>query len=189
MTKYSISAANRITGKSRTTISKHLASGKLSCSEDEQGNKLIDASELMRVYGAACDFSREEGAGQSAATAVKGSEQGGQLPLSSLAAQLEKEIAERERERAHYRQQIDHLQDALKLAQEGQNKAMLLLEHRTTGGGEWQAAIKQLEEKWGLEVSTTEARLAEVAAQSRQAAYAEIRSRPWWHVFSLASKN
>ena len=49
-TKYSISAAHRITGKSRTTITKHLASGKLSCEEDAQGNKLIDAfQELWRT--------------------------------------------------------------------------------------------------------------------------------------------
>ncbi len=182
MTKYSISAANRITGKSRTTISKHLASGKLSCSEDEQGNKLIDASELIRVYGAACDFSREEGAGQPAA--AKGSEQGGQLPLSSVAAQLEKEIAERERERAHFRQQIDHLQDALKLAQEGQNKAMLLLEHRTTGGGEWQAAIKQLEERISKREEEVALGKSQAVESAKQAARAELLSQPWWRMIT-----
>ncbi len=180
MTKYSISAANRITGKSRTTIAKHLASGRISATDDGQGNKLIDASELIRVYGDACDFSREEGS--AIRNAGQASEQGGQPALTNLAAQLEKEVAERERERSHYRQQIEHLQEALKLSQEVQSKAMLLLEHRTTGGGEWQMAIKQLEERIANREQVATAEQAKAVADAKQAARAEILAQPWWRV-------
>lgn len=55
-TKYTISAASRLTGKSRPTISKHIRQGRLSCEDDGQGAKLIDAVELIRVYGDACNF-------------------------------------------------------------------------------------------------------------------------------------
>lgn len=181
MTKYSISAAHRITGKSRTTITKHLSSGKLSCTEDDEGNKLIDASELMRVYGADCDFSREEEA-SAISSPASNTEQGVQPSLSSLQALLEKEVSERERERGQLQRQIDNLQDALKLAQEGQNKAMLLLQDKTSGGGEWQQALKALEAKIANQEEGTKKELAKVAEQAAQAARLELLSKPWWKV-------
>lgn len=42
-----------------------MKSGKLSFEEDESGNRVIDASELMRVYGDACDFDRADETGRS----------------------------------------------------------------------------------------------------------------------------
>jgi len=49
--KLSISKASKIFGKDRKTISSYIAKGKLSCETNEQGHKLIDFSELRRVYG------------------------------------------------------------------------------------------------------------------------------------------
>ena len=182
MTQYSISAANRITGKSRTTITKHLRTGKLSFTEDGEGNKLIDASELMRVYGDDCDFSREEGAAANNNNSASKTEQGVQPNLSSLKLLLDKEIAERERERGQLQQQIDHLQDALKLAQEGQNKAMLLLEDRSSGGGEWQAAIKKLEERIADQEEGAKKQLAAITEKARREARENIKNKYWWQV-------
>ena len=55
--KFNQSEAQRITGKSRTTINKHMKGGKLSFELDQEGNKVIQASELIRVYGEEnCDF-------------------------------------------------------------------------------------------------------------------------------------
>lgn len=55
--KFNQSEAQRITGKSRTTIKKHMKEGKLSFELDHEGNKVIQASELIRVYGEEhCDF-------------------------------------------------------------------------------------------------------------------------------------
>jgi len=52
MTIVSISKASRLTGKSRTTLLRHIEQGKLSKSTDSTTNRTgIDISELIRVYG------------------------------------------------------------------------------------------------------------------------------------------
>lgn len=51
MVKHSISEASRITGKSRSTIHRHIKSGKVSKEISEDGSPVIDTSELQRVYG------------------------------------------------------------------------------------------------------------------------------------------
>lgn len=51
MAKHSISEAAKLTGKNRSTLHRHIQSGKLSKEEDEEGNPVIDTSELQRVYG------------------------------------------------------------------------------------------------------------------------------------------
>lgn len=51
MAKHSISDAARIAGKSRTTLHRHIKSGKLSKSLDDNGFPVVDTSELQRVYG------------------------------------------------------------------------------------------------------------------------------------------
>jgi len=50
-TKLSISKASKLFGKDRKTISSYISKGKLPCEINEQGHKLIDFSELRRVYG------------------------------------------------------------------------------------------------------------------------------------------
>lgn len=169
-TKYSITAAHRITGKSRTTIQKHLKKGKLSYTEDEDGNKLLDASELIRVYGDDCDFSREEGASVSdAPTEASG---GVRTELHTLNEKLNTLVEERRRERDQLQAQIDHLQETLKLAQEGSNRALLLLENRS-GGGEWRDAFAQLEKQ-------LEEREEKAIANAKLEAREEFLSQPWW---------
>ena len=180
-TKYSISAANRITGKSRTTITKHMRAGKLSFEEDGQGNKLIDASELIRVYGDECDFSREEGS-ISETRAATPTGQGVQAEVNTLQTQLAKEVAERDRERAHFRQQVEQLQDALKLAQEGHNKAMLLLENRSGGRGEWEGPLKALEERIANQDAVAKTHGDEAFANAKGKARRVFLNQPWWKV-------
>lgn len=50
MAKISISEASRLTGKNRSTLHRHIKSGKLSKFLDENNNPTIDTSELARVY-------------------------------------------------------------------------------------------------------------------------------------------
>lgn len=47
----SISEAARLTGKSRKTIQRYVADGRLSLSQHDAGNKGVDTSELIRVFG------------------------------------------------------------------------------------------------------------------------------------------
>jgi hypothetical protein len=51
MPKISISEASRRTGKPRSTLHRHIKTGKLSKEFDELGNPVIDMSELERAYG------------------------------------------------------------------------------------------------------------------------------------------
>lgn len=51
MAKVSVSEAARLAGVSRVTMQRHIKKGKVSKSEDEDGNPVVDTSELLRVYG------------------------------------------------------------------------------------------------------------------------------------------
>jgi len=51
MAKHSISEAARISGKSRSTIYRHIKQGKVSKEIGSDGEPMIDTSELRRVYG------------------------------------------------------------------------------------------------------------------------------------------
>lgn len=169
-TRYTISAAHRIAGRSRTTIQRHLKKGKLSAIDGEDGVKLIEASELVRAYGEECDFSVEE----QPAKDEQGSSDLVQHELHTLQQRVESLEEERRRERQQLEAQIDHLQDALRLAQEGHNKATLLLESRS-GAGEWRTAIELLEAK----LAAHEKRREEDAVAAN-----DYRNRPWWRYFA-----
>ena len=51
MALVSITEAARLTGKSRRTIQRHIATGKLSVSHTDATGKSIETSELIRCYG------------------------------------------------------------------------------------------------------------------------------------------
>lgn len=46
-----IAKAAELTGRSRKTLYAHIKDGKISAKTDNEGNKVIDTSELLRVYG------------------------------------------------------------------------------------------------------------------------------------------
>src|SRR5262245_32888112 len=114
-TKYTISAARRATGLSRTTIANHIKDGKLSCETNDQGHKLIDGSELHRVYGDKFDPGRGKGgrAAQQATgdcSAISSDDQNLHSELNTVQQQLATEREERRREREQLQGQIDNLQ-------------------------------------------------------------------------------
>lgn len=51
MAKVNLSQAAKLTGKNRTTIWRHIHSGRLSIERDRDGLPFVDTSELIRVYG------------------------------------------------------------------------------------------------------------------------------------------
>jgi hypothetical protein len=51
MAKLNLSQAAKVVGRNRTTLWRHINSGKLSSERDRDGNPWVDTSELMRVYG------------------------------------------------------------------------------------------------------------------------------------------
>ncbi|OZS71985.1 hypothetical protein CHI95_24250 [Providencia rettgeri] len=57
MAQVSISEAAKLTGKSRRTIQRYVATGKVSLSRSDATGKSIDISELIRVFG---DLKKED---------------------------------------------------------------------------------------------------------------------------------
>jgi hypothetical protein len=53
MTLFSISEAARLTGKSRKTLCRYIADGRLSVSELDSGKKTLDSTLLLEVFGVA----------------------------------------------------------------------------------------------------------------------------------------
>ena len=51
MSIVTINEASNLVGKSTKTIYRHIDSGKLSCVIDDNGRKVVDMAELVRVYG------------------------------------------------------------------------------------------------------------------------------------------
>lgn len=177
-TKYSISAASRIIGKSRATVSRHIKAGKLSSELDNNGNKLVEASELIRVYGDDCKFECEEKRGGSITT--KRSES---VPDESLAAMRSMQ----EQLTRQYVSQIDHLQQALEKAQDGQNRVTLLLEQRSSDTTAWQASLEAMTEKISnqtkQQITALEEQHDKKLAQLKRALYNERNKSIWGKLF------
>lgn len=60
MTQFSISAAAPLVGKDRKTLYRMIKEGKLSTTVSLDGEKRVDKSELLRVFGALKDTSEEK---------------------------------------------------------------------------------------------------------------------------------
>lgn len=181
-TKFSVSAAHRITGKSRTTLNKHIKSGKLSIERDADGKPLIDAAELIRCYGAdACDFDR---AGADAPAG--GGQQGPGQRVTSEATTVQRELdtlrEERERERRQLTEQIERLQQALDRTHEGHSRALLLIESRGDSAGEWRRAVEKLEQRVANQEEQLRGRLKKARELGRREAVEAIKREPWWRL-------
>jgi len=177
-TKYSISAASRIIGKSRATVSRHMKAGKVSFELDSDGNRVIEASELVRAYGDACEFDREEKRGQTTKTTRSET-----VPDASVAGMK----AMQEQLTGQYVAQIDHLQQALEKAQDGQNRVTLLLEKRSTDTSAWQASLDAMSEKIAnqtdKQITALQERHDNELKKFKRALYKERNKSFWQKVF------
>ncbi|MDA7907296.1 helix-turn-helix domain-containing protein [Akkermansiaceae bacterium] len=186
--QFTISEINRITGKSRTTITKHIKEGKLSAIHSGD-QKLVDAAELIRVYGDECNFEKASSAQNHSTVQPKITSQNKEAPHLQL--ELEKERQERERERRHFIDQIENLQDSLKTAQEGHNRATLLLENHS-GGGAFQEALEGLSKRLDQQELTLKEeaeltlRLKKQNRVLKRAVMAERQKSVWEKIFGTS---
>lgn len=129
MAKISISEASRLTGKSRTTLHRLIKAGELSSCSGVKNTKLLDTSELLRVFGTLSAVQPEQLTEQVTAQRFTGTD----VPYEQVNQQLTQEV---EHLRALVTAQQSHI-DSLK-------QAMLLLEHKkeikpvaTTANSPW----------------------------------------------------
>jgi hypothetical protein len=117
MAKVSISEAARLTGKSRTTLHRLIKTGELSTCHGERNTRMLDTSELLRVFGS---LARTE--------AVQDVEQLGEQSVTASQTENEQVIRSLKQEVEHLRTLVSaqgsHI-DSLK-------QAMQLLEHKKT---------------------------------------------------------
>jgi len=177
-TKFSISAAARIIGKTRSTVRRHVEAGQLSVEIDNSGKKQIDASELSRVYGDQCRFQRaEKGATPSDTKRV---ETTGNSTDSAVKAVQEQLIEQ-------YVAQVDHLKEALSKAQDGQNRVSMLLENQSSETTAWQRQLDAMTEKLSnqtrTEIQELRRRHDDELKKIKRALYKERNKTIWRKLF------
>ena len=175
-TKLSISAAHRLTGKSKTTLRKHMANGRLSYELDGKGNKRIDVSELERVYGLAADTKRGTKSGRTNSETADGKSEAA-TEVRFLRERVEREELERKREREQLLDQIQDLKEALAKSQEGHNRATLLLEDHSSKVDQWQGKLSDLEQRIGKQELETQ--------KYKRALHAEINKSVFEKIFRV----
>ena len=122
MAKISISEAARLTGKSRTTLHRLIKTGELSTCHGARNARLVDVSELIRVFGPLEHRSSEQVAAQVS-----------EHPDTGISPQSEQVIAQ-------LRQEVEHLKTLVSAKDshiDSLKQAMLLIEHRHTGDSPW----------------------------------------------------
>jgi len=156
--KYTVNEAAKIVGTTRQTIYRHIDSKPLSVEKDEHGNQLIEASELLRVYGDNINFDainsevdKSQPVTKLQDVTTKDSTNGITAEkLNSANEKITMLEAQLRREREVMEGQIENLQDSLKRSQDGQNSITKILEdHRSkeSGAGEWEKSFKALESR------------------------------------------
>lgn len=117
MAKVSISEAARLTGKSRTTLHRLIKTGELSTCHGVRNTKMLDTSELLRVFGSL-----------DGTETVQGVKQVGEQSVTASQTENEQVIRSLKQEVEHLRTLVSaqgsHI-DSLK-------QAMQLLEHKKT---------------------------------------------------------
>ena len=93
MATFTISGAARAVGTSRGTIQRAIKSGRLSATTNEQGERVIDLSELLRVFG---PLKTTEQGEQAASNAVVQRDTGGEQVSNADLLALLKAAQERE---------------------------------------------------------------------------------------------
>lgn len=122
MAKISISEAARLTGKSRTTLHRLIKTGELSTCHGARNARMVDVSELIRVFGPLENRPSE----QVNAQTVEHSDTG-------ISSQSEQVIAQ-------LRQEVEHLKTLVSAKDshiESLRQVMQLIEHKHTGDSSW----------------------------------------------------
>ena len=196
MSKVTVKQAAQLTGKTKETINKATNTGKLSFSLNASGHKVIDVSELERIYtlvlsvdelGKHCkQVSRRQVESDSDITAEVAVLR---EKLASSERMKEQLIAERERERRQLESEIDTLRSSLEKSQDQHGKALLLITDQskdtTDGVGDWEKSYKGLEKRLANHEDRLRKEREERAALRKKAerykqALESERRKPFW---------
>ena len=161
--KVSVQQIERMTGLSRTKIYKDIKNGLISTETSEKGTRVIDISEVSRVYQIVNPDPLEKvqaSANQHNNIVNNKKESGAPLSDANYRDKYETSQSERERERDLYERHIEDLKGALAKAQD----VTLLLENNSkqneSGAGDWQKAIADMQLQSANDKKALENRIA-----------------------------
>lgn len=194
--KYTVSQAAQIVGATRQTIYRHIDSKPISVVKDENGNQLIDASELIRVYGNDINFDALDDDDTAPVTRKKlqdvtSSDRADSLEDKIRIVQLEAELSAVREILKKTEEENGYVKELLEEEKTERRKANNLLEDMRQKEGRaeaWDKTIRAMEqrisnqEKTAKEWEEKEIRLKKqnVALKRALAAEREERNKPLW---------
>lgn len=161
-TEFNMTDAANLAGVSRRTFYNHIESKPITTKRNDSDEKVVDLSELKRVYGDETVLRnlqkmQSDDTVQERATAqgegVQSVQIAGKVEIERLQAQIdalqnEKRLVEGKAEQIE--EERNFLRERLTEAQEGQKRMTLLLENKskdTEGTSDWQKSVKALESR------------------------------------------
>ncbi|MBI1302080.1 MAG: hypothetical protein GC137_10585 [Alphaproteobacteria bacterium] len=186
-TEYNMTDAAAIAGVSRRTFYNHIDSKNITTKRNRNDDKVVDLSELKRVYGDEVvlknlqklnDKDNVQERENAHLESVQSTENNNTALLKARIENLEKEKGLIENQVEQVREERDFLRERLKDAQEGQKRITLLLEDkskRPEENDEWKKSLKALEnrlanqEKAAKERAEEEQKLIEENKRIKQA--------------------
>lgn len=136
--KLTVNQAATETGRAKSTISKAINSGKLSHEKGPRGSKLIDRSELHRVFP---PTGNDQSLNPVANTKNEQGNSALQVELDALRRELETATLERDRERSQLTDQIEELRDQVKEQRADFRQSLALLTDQREGQGTQEPVI------------------------------------------------
>ncbi len=149
--KYSISESARIVGITRKTLYKHIDKKPISTEKDNNGKPVIDASELIRVYGDQCKFNitdvnkdTEKGTQKSSSVSTSDS-----IEMAVTKKELELLKSQMASEKDSLEEQIDYLRKKLDESTSESRKLTALItdQSQDNKADDWQKSLKMLEQR------------------------------------------
>ncbi|HRK98752.1 MAG TPA: plasmid replication DNA-binding protein [Alphaproteobacteria bacterium] len=125
--KVSVVEASKMAGVSRATFYRHITEKKISTTQDDKGNTVIDVSELVRIYGNKLksleEIEKEETDQLDESETERDSSLGLKIQVDMLKERLKDYNEERDRERNQLTEQIEALKSQLARAEEQRIKS------------------------------------------------------------------
>lgn len=150
--KYSISEASRVVGVTRKTLYKHIDKKPITVEKDNNDRPVIDASELIRVYGDQCKFDFDSGSDDTEKSKHQSTEVSNSksTEIAVIKKELELVRGQFRSEKENFEEQIDYLRKKLDEANGESRKLTAQItdqREKVDRTEEWDRAIKALEER------------------------------------------
>lgn len=150
--KYSISEAARIVGVTRKTFYKHIEKKPISIEKDSNDKPVVDASELIRVYGDKCNFDKDKQTKETAKSIHEYPEVNTTNATEIAVTQKELEMlkTQMKSERDSFEEQIDYLRSKLDESNSETRKLTALITDQSSkenNSNTWEKSIRALEQR------------------------------------------